>query len=65
VPANTWAVLQKIRERYIYGIGKNIVKIIFDATSWEVYDPGADVKIARFVKEQKKSNPMWSGFWRW
>ncbi len=38
----------------IHDIGKNLVKVMFEAAGWEVYDLGADVKIGRFVEEQRK-----------
>jgi methanogenic corrinoid protein MtbC1 len=38
----------------IHDIGKNLVKIMFEAAGWEVFDLGNDVKIGRFVEEQKK-----------
>jgi methanogenic corrinoid protein MtbC1 len=37
----------------IHDIGKNLVKIMFDAAGWEVYDLGRDVKIAKFDEAQK------------
>ena len=39
----------------VHDIGKNLVKIMFEAAGWTVYDLGADVKLARFVEEQKKT----------
>ena len=39
----------------IHDIGKNLVKVMFDAAGWEVIDLGADVKIERFAEEQKKT----------
>jgi len=38
----------------IHDIGKNLVKIMFEAAGWEVYDLGNDVRISRFVEEQKR-----------
>lgn len=40
----------------IHEIGKNLVKIMYEAAGWTVYDLGADVKIPRFLEEQKKTN---------
>ncbi len=40
----------------IHDIGKNLVKIMFDAAGWEVYDLGRDVKIAKFDEAQKTTN---------
>jgi corrinoid protein of di/trimethylamine methyltransferase len=39
----------------IHEIGKNLVRIMYDAAGWEVYDLGADVKIERFREEQQKT----------
>ena len=38
----------------IHDIGKNLVKVMFEAAGWEVHDLGADVKIGRFIEEQRK-----------
>jgi methanogenic corrinoid protein MtbC1 len=38
----------------IHDIGKNLVKIMFEAAGWTVHDLGRDVKLARFVEEQSK-----------
>lgn len=40
----------------IHDIGKNLVKVMFDATGWTVYDLGKDVKLERFVDEQVRTN---------
>lgn len=40
----------------IHDIGKNLVKVMFDAAGWTVYDLGRDVKLERFVDEQLKRN---------
>jgi methanogenic corrinoid protein MtbC1 len=39
----------------IHDIGKNLVKIMFDAAGWTVYDLGRDVKIERFAEEQERT----------
>jgi methanogenic corrinoid protein MtbC1 len=36
----------------IHDIGKNLVKIMFEAAGWTVHDLGRDVKLSRFVEEQ-------------
>ena len=38
----------------IHDIGKNLVKTMFEAAGWEVHDLGKDVRLDRFVEEQKK-----------
>ena len=39
----------------IHNIGKNLVKIMFDAAGWTVHDLGEDVKLERFVEEQQST----------
>ena len=39
----------------IHDIGKNLVKVMFEAAGWTVYDLGKDVKIERFVEEQART----------
>jgi methanogenic corrinoid protein MtbC1 len=38
----------------IHDIGKNLVKIMFEAAGWVVYDLGKDVPLSVFVEEQKR-----------
>ena len=38
----------------IHDIGKNLVKIMFEAAGWVVHDLGRDVTLSRFVDEQKR-----------
>lgn len=40
----------------IHDIGKNLVKIMFDAAGWTVYDLGRDVKLERFAEEQERTD---------
>jgi methanogenic corrinoid protein MtbC1 len=40
----------------IHDIGKNLVKVMFEAAGWVVHDLGADVKLHRFAEEQKRIN---------
>jgi len=39
----------------IHDIGKNLVRIMFDAAGWTVYDLGKDVKLEKFVDEQQRT----------
>jgi methanogenic corrinoid protein MtbC1 len=39
----------------IHDIGKNLVKIMFEAAGWVVHDLGRDVQLYRFVEEQKRT----------
>ncbi len=38
----------------IHDIGKNLVKIMFEAAGWTVHDLGRDVKLSRFLEEQNR-----------
>jgi methanogenic corrinoid protein MtbC1 len=38
----------------VHDIGKNLVKVMFEAGGWEVCDLGVDVRLSRFVEEQKR-----------
>ena len=38
----------------IHDIGKNLVKIMFEAAGWVVHDLGRDVTLSHFVDEQKR-----------
>jgi methanogenic corrinoid protein MtbC1 len=40
----------------IHDIGKNVVKVMFEAAGWTVHDLGANVKLERFAEEQLKTN---------
>jgi methanogenic corrinoid protein MtbC1 len=59
VKSGDWQVKRKIVigtvEGDVHDIGKNLVKIMFEAAGWTVYDLGADVKLHRFVDEQQKT----------
>jgi methanogenic corrinoid protein MtbC1 len=39
----------------IHDIGKNLLKIMFEAAGWTVHDLGRDVNLPRFVEEQKRT----------
>lgn len=39
----------------VHDIGKNLVKVMFDAAGWEVYDLGNDVQLDKFVEEQQRT----------
>jgi methanogenic corrinoid protein MtbC1 len=38
----------------IHDIGKNLVKIMFEAAGWVIHDLGCDVPLSLFVEEQKR-----------
>ncbi len=39
----------------IHDIGKNLVRIMFDAAGWTVHDLGKDVKLEKFAEEQQRT----------
>jgi methanogenic corrinoid protein MtbC1 len=39
----------------IHDVGKNLVKIMFEAAGWTVHDLGRDVNLPMFVEEQKRT----------
>jgi methanogenic corrinoid protein MtbC1 len=47
-------LLLGVVEGDIHDVGKNLVKTMFEASGWEVYDLGKDVRLDKFVEEQKK-----------
>ena len=53
--AEAHKIILGVVEGDIHDIGKNLVKVMFDAAGWEVIDLGADVKIERFAEEQKRT----------
>ena len=46
-------LLLGVVEGDIHDIGKNLVKTMFEASGWQVVDLGKDVRLDRFVEEQK------------
>ncbi len=49
-------LLLGVVEGDIHDIGKNLVKIMFEAAGWDVYDLGNNVAIVKFAEEQQKVN---------
>jgi methanogenic corrinoid protein MtbC1 len=47
-------LLLGVVEGDIHDVGKNLVKTMFEASGWEVHDLGKDVRLDKFVEEQKK-----------
>ena len=39
----------------IHDIGKTLVKTMFEAGGWEIYDLGKDVKLEKFIEELKRT----------
>jgi len=50
------AILLGVIEGDVHDIGKNLVKVMFEAAGWDVYDLGRDVPLDKFVQEQEKTN---------
>ncbi|MDD5093339.1 MAG: cobalamin-dependent protein [Dehalococcoidia bacterium] len=49
------SIVLGVVEGDIHDIGKNLVKVMFEAAGWTVHDLGRDVKLQRFVEEQAKT----------
>jgi methanogenic corrinoid protein MtbC1 len=49
-------VVMGVVEGDIHDIGKNLVKIMFEAAGWTVYDLGRDVQLTSFAEEQQRTN---------
>lgn len=47
-------IIMGVVEGDIHDIGKNLLKTMFEAAGWEINDLGKDVKLQRFVEEQKQ-----------
>lgn len=45
-----------VMEGDIHDIGKNLVKVMFEAAGWTIHDLGRDVKPERFVEELARTN---------
>ncbi|HHW44904.1 MAG TPA: cobalamin-binding protein [Desulfotomaculum sp.] len=50
-------VLIGVVEGDIHDIGKNIVKMMFEVSSFEVYDLGRDVPLEAFIREYRRLKP--------
>jgi len=50
------SILIGVVEGDIHDIGKNLVRMMFEAAGWTVHDLGRDVKLERFVEEQARTN---------
>ena len=49
-------IVMGVIEGDIHDIGKTLVKTMFEAAGWEIYNLGKDVKLDRFVEEHKRTN---------
>jgi methanogenic corrinoid protein MtbC1 len=47
-------ILLGVVEGDIHEVGKNLVKVMFEAAGWDVHDLGKDVKLEKFVEQQQK-----------
>jgi len=50
------SIILGVVEGDVHDIGKNLVKMMFDAAGWNVYDLGKDVPLDTFVDELVKTN---------
>ncbi len=48
-------IILGVVEGDIHDIGKTLVKTMFEAAGWEIYDLGKDVKLGRFVEELQRT----------
>ncbi len=48
-------IVMGVIEGDIHDIGKTLVKTMFEAAGWEIYDLGKDVKLEKFVEELKRT----------
>lgn len=48
-------IIMGVIEGDIHDIGKTLVKTMFEAAGWEIYDLGKDVKLKKFVEELKRT----------
>ncbi|MCF8080754.1 MAG: corrinoid protein [Desulfobacterales bacterium] len=48
-------IVMGVVEGDIHDIGKTLVKTMFEAAGWEIYDLGKDVKLGRFVEEVQRT----------
>jgi len=48
-------IIMGVIEGDIHDIGKTLVKTMFEAAGWEIYDLGKDVKLEKFVEELKRT----------
>jgi len=49
-------IILGVVEGDIHDIGKSLVKTMFEAAGWDIFDLGKDVKLDRFVEELKKTD---------
>ena len=49
-------IVMGVVEGDIHDIGKNLLKTMFEAAGWEIFDLGKDVKLERFVEEHQRTN---------
>ena len=48
-------IIMGVVEGDIHDIGKTLVKTMFEAAGWEIFDLGKDVKLERFVEELQRT----------
>lgn len=50
------SIVLGVVEGDVHDIGKNLVKVMFEAGGWDVYDLGRDVPLDKFVEEQVRTD---------
>ncbi len=55
-PAVNGQIVIGVVQGDIHDIGKNIVKMMFDAAGFQIYDLGRDVPLERFIDEQLRTD---------
>ena len=50
------SIVLGVVEGDVHDIGKNLVKMMFEAAGWTVYDLGKDVPLDKFVEEQLRTD---------
>ena len=50
------SIVLGVVEGDVHDIGKNIVKVMFEAAGWDVHDLGKDVPLDKFVEEQLRTD---------
>ena len=53
--ASAGKIIMGVVEGDIHDIGKTLVKTMFEAAGWEIFDLGKDVKLERFAEELKST----------
>ena len=50
------SIVLGVVEGDVHDIGKNLIKMMFDVSGWNVYDLGKDVPLEKFIEEQVRTD---------